>query len=252
MPCSLKHITLLLLLASMACNLPTKRKAGFEVHGIDISHHQKRIDWQAVVQSDIQFAFVKATEGADHTDSLFCENWDALSNLPVHRGAYHFFRPRTDPVQQFANFAAMVDLHAGDLAPVLDVEVTDGVEAERLRASMSVWLKMAETHYGIKPVIYTNQKFFNRFLAGHFDEYPLWVARYNHWFSPWLRAGKRWAFWQYGNRGQMQGIEGDVDFNVFAGTLQDLHQCCVIKTITELPPISTPMAGSLPHANAAP
>ena len=44
--------------------------------GVDVSHHQDRIAWDEVMKGQaLSFAFVKATEGSDFTDSLFCYNW---------------------------------------------------------------------------------------------------------------------------------------------------------------------------------
>lgn len=220
---------LLFFLLLLGCNQPTERMEGYQVHGIDISHHQQSIDWAQVALQNIDFAFIKATEGADHQDSLFCFNWPAIKLNQIKRGAYHFFRPATSPEQQFFNFATYVDLEPGDLAPVLDVEVTDDVPEETLRENVRTWLQLAEVHYQVKPILYTNQKFYNRYLAGHFDNYTLWIARYNPWFSPWLKGKKDWTFWQYGNRGSLPGIHGDVDFNVFAGSLQELEACCLLQ-----------------------
>ncbi|MEZ4982774.1 MAG: GH25 family lysozyme [Saprospiraceae bacterium] len=62
-------------------------------------------------------------------------------------------------------------------------------------------------------------------MAGHFAQYPIWIARYND-KLPELDKGKNWDFWQYGNRGKMKGIEGYVDFNVFNGTYENLESLC--------------------------
>lgn len=155
------------------CNSTTERKKGYVVHGIDVSHHQRSIDWSQVAIQNIDFAFIKATEGADHRDSMFCINWTSVKSNRIKRGAYHFFRPATGAAQQFVNFATYVDLEPGDLAPVLDIEITDGVTSEAMRDGVKAWLQMAEEHYQVKPILYTNQKFYNRYLAGHFDQYPL-------------------------------------------------------------------------------
>ena len=198
----------------------------FEVHGIDVSHYQSRINWSKVVDQDIQFAFVKASEGANFSDSLYCHNWTEMKSAGLRRGAYHFYRPTISPELQVANFASRVELSEGDLPPVLDVEVLDGVSKARLIAGITTWLYATEIKYGIRPIIYTNIKFYNKYLAGHFNEYPMWIARYND-REPRLACGRDWQFWQYGNRGRLNGIYGDVDFNVFRGTLADLDKLCL-------------------------
>lgn len=225
----LKDLTYLLgAVFLFSCNQITEKKDGYMVHGIDISHHQLNINWAEVALHDVDFAFIKATEGTDHQDSLFCINWPEIKLNQIKRGAYHFFRPGSSAELQFLNFATYVELEPGDMAPVLDVEVNDGISSEDLCNGVKKWLQLAEIHYQVKPIIYTNQKFFNRYLAGHFDDYSLWIARYNNWFKPWLKGEKNWTFWQYGNRGQIPGIEGNVDFNVFAGTMDQLEACCLL------------------------
>src|SRR5690606_19410561 len=87
------------------------------------------------------------------------------------------------------------------------------------------WLYLMEIRYHIKPILYSNQKFYNRYLAGHFDDYPVWIARYSS-QRPSLAYERNWHFWQYGNRGKIPGVEGYVDFNVFAGNLSDLERMC--------------------------
>ncbi len=206
-----------------SCNEHTVRKEGYRVHGIDVSHYQKHIDWPTVAGQGIHFVFAKATEGATLQDSLFCRNWSEIQAVGLKRGAYHFFRPATDAVRQARNFLATVPPEDGDLAPVLDVEVVDGVDAETLREGMRTWLREVETVYMVKPIIYSNQKFFNNYLAGHFHDYPIWIARYSAWRKPCLKAGHVWDFWQYGNRGRLAGIDGDVDLNVFRGSVAALE-----------------------------
>ncbi len=201
----------------VSCEETTRRLDTYQVQGIDVSHYQSHIDWSLVAGQALDFAFVKATEGATLSDTLFCQNWEAMKQAGLLRGAYHFYRPRVSARKQVENFSSLVDLEYGDLPPVLDVEVLDGAGKIQLITGMRTWLFLVELKYQVKPIIYTNLKFYNKYLAGQFDEYPLWIARYNR-REPVLACGREWDFWQYGNRGQLEGIEGDVDFNVFRGS----------------------------------
>jgi len=207
------------------CESDTTRMPGYEVHGIDVSHYQADIDWNAVASQGVQFAFVKASEGMTLNDTLFCDNWSELKAAGIRRGAYHFFRPKTPSFEQAMNFHTAVRLEPGDLPPVLDVEVLDGVSKVELVSSVLTWLYLIEIHYGVKPILYTNLKFYNKYLAGHFEEYPLWVARYSR-REPAPAGGRDWQFWQYGNRGRLHGIDGPVDFNVFQGDKGQLDSLC--------------------------
>ena len=187
-------ISLLGTAALSACQSETKRLSGYEVHGIDVSRYQGMIDWELVAEKDIDFVFIKATEGATFRDSQFFCNWDALRETGMRRGAYHFFRPQTSAVEQAEHFIFMVEAEPGDLPPVLDLETLDGVEPEALVDSALVWLKMVEASYQVKPILYSGMNFYNDHLQGRFDDYPLWIARYNRFFEPHLKGKKSWDF----------------------------------------------------------
>ncbi len=219
-------ILLLLMLSVMACESDTTRIEGYEVHGIDISHYQSNVRWDMIAAQGISFAFVKATEGRQHTDSLFCRNWEQMQLHRIKRGAYHFFRPSIDGEIQARNFIQSVDMTYGDLPPVLDIETDDDLPRAEVIRQLKTWLYWVELEYSIKPIIYTSYKFYNKFIVGEFDKYPIWIAKYGG-DPPRLGAGVKWWFWQYGNRGRLDGIDGYVDFNVFYGSREDLEHICL-------------------------
>lgn len=215
-----KLIFIVILLANVllgACAATeTERNQDFSIQGVDVSHHQQEVDWNTVATQDFHFAFMKASEGLQHVDPNFPENWASAKTSGLVRGAYHFFRANKSAEDQLRNFTAHVALRAGDLPPVLDIETLDGATREELIAGVRTWLYLAEITYGVKPVIYTNLKFYYRYLAGQFDDYPYWIARYGN-KVPTVGPGLQLAFWQYGDRGRVAGITGDVDLNVFYG-----------------------------------
>jgi len=110
--------------------------------------------------------------------------------------------------------------------PVIDVEERGKLSAKQLVKRVTRLAEMMEIRYGVKPIIYTGQNFYNRFLAGQFDDYPLWLARYDV-DEPVTVCGRAYAFWQYTDRGQLSGIDGNVDRNVFLGSHLDLAMLCV-------------------------
>src|SRR3954470_16000189 len=59
--------------------------------GIDVSHHQGHIAWAKLPRQGVDFAYIKATEGADYVDRRFSINWRAAHAVGIRRGAYHFF-----------------------------------------------------------------------------------------------------------------------------------------------------------------
>ncbi|WP_253932177.1 glycoside hydrolase family 25 protein [Lewinella sp. W8] len=223
------HILLLLMVlcVTTACG-PDFRDPGevFEVRGVDVSHYQGVIDWEALAKDNHHFSFIKATEGRELRDKAFAANWSSAGQWGFCRGAYHFFRPEVPASIQARHFFDVVELEVGDLPPVLDVEERGRLSPADLVTSVKQWLKMAELHYGVKPILYTGQNFYNRYLAGQFDEYPLWIARYDA-EEPVTVCGRDYQFWQYTDEGQLPGVVGDVDRNVFYGTRIDLALLCI-------------------------
>jgi lysozyme len=194
--------------------------AEYEIHGIDVSKYQQTISWEAVKEMQVQdiklgFAFIKATEGLNNTDAFFKRNWRKAKKAGIIRGAYHFFIASKDGKMQAQNFINRVELESGDLPPVLDVEQTFGTSAAQLRKEIKAWLDVAENYYHVKPIIYTYVDFYETYLKGSFDEYPLWVAHYLQPHQP--RITRDWSFWQHSEKGHVNGILSYVDFNVFNG-----------------------------------
>lgn len=200
------------------------RISGFEVHGIDISHHQKRINWNRVKSDSIDFVFMKATEGENFRDPNFEFNWRSAKEKNIIRGAYHFYRPSVHSSVQAQNFIKAVKLSSGDFPPVLDLEVSDNRPKRIVIDGAKNWLKIIEQHYGVKPILYVNRNWFEEYVDGNFDDYIVWMAAYTVYPKPKLVNGKEWHFWQYTNRGRINGINGAVDLNVFNGSKEDLEK----------------------------
>lgn len=190
------------------------------MHGIDVSHHQDNIDWDAVKAMKVQeikidFVFIKATEGLGRVDNAFRRNWFNARQAGIPRGAYHYFLPSKSGKAQAENFIATIQPEKGDLPPVLDIEQTNGASVEDIQQRAKDWLMMIEKQFKVKPIIYTNVDFYENFLAGKFDDYPLWIAHYLVQDKP--RIQRHWTFWQHNEKGHVNGIDANVDFNVFNG-----------------------------------
>lgn len=200
------------------------RAHGKPIQGIDVSHWQGDIDWHEVRRAGTRFAFIKATEGGDHLDPKFHENWEGARRAGVPRGAYHFVYWCRPAHEQVLWFMLNVPDDPDALPPVLDVEwnhhsrtCPDKIPAERAREKMRVMLDAMEAHTGKRPIIYTDITFHEDVLAGgHFSDYAFWlrsVAAEPHERYP----GRDWKLWQFTATGRVPGIEGDVDRNAFNG-----------------------------------
>ncbi|HEV7332033.1 MAG TPA: glycoside hydrolase family 25 protein [Flavisolibacter sp.] len=204
--------------------------ARYEIHGIDVSRYQHAVSWKMVKDMKVRnvrigFAFIKATEGTNLVDPFFKRNWKRAKEAGMTRGAYHFFNPRKDGKSQAKQFLNTVKLESGDLPPVLDIEKGWNIPKAKIQQEVKVWLDAVEAAYGVKPIIYTYVTFYEKYLKGAFDDYPLWIAHYYQPNSP--RIKRPWQFWQHSEEGRVNGIRSKVDFNVFNGDSTDFRALLV-------------------------
>lgn len=204
---------------SQAHNLP--------VHGVDVSRYQKHIDWASVAGAGKRFAYIKATEGGDHVDANFLENWVGAQRAGLARGAYHFMFWCRPASEQAAWFKENVPADASALPPVLDLEWNPDsrkcprrVSKDKALGMIHVMLEEMERHTGKRPIIYTDINFHRDILEGEFRDYPHWIR------STAAEPGERyrdrtWTMWQYTTTGRVPGIGGDVDRNAFYGSEAD-------------------------------
>lgn len=190
--------------------------SNYKLHGVDVSRYQREVDWASIRSAGITFAFVKATEGVSLVDSFFPQNWSGAQANGISRGAYHYFVAEKDAGVQAVNFLLNVNLAPGDLPPVLDVEVTRGKSGAQIRAGMRTWLTIVEKYTRMKPIIYSNYTFYNKYLKGHFDDYHFWIASYNTKKKEAVPEIK-WQFWQHTDVGRLDGVAKEIDLNVFNG-----------------------------------
>jgi lysozyme len=201
------------------------RKAhSFPVHGIDVSKWQGEIDWAEVKRAGTAFVFIKATEGGDHLDERFHENWRQAKAHGIPRAAYHFVFWCRPAHEQAEWFTRNVPSDKDALPPVLDVEwnghsrtCPKKIDPDLARRKIATMLKAMEKHTGKRPIIYTDIPFHADVLEGHFKDYTYWLRSVAA--EPHERYENRdWLFWQYTTTGRVPGIRGPVDRNAFAGS----------------------------------
>jgi lysozyme len=180
--------------------------------GIDLSHHNGAVDWARLGTAPFEFVYLKATEGTDHQDARFQENWLAATRLGWRAGAYHFYLLCRDGEPQAENFIRQVEVRAGTLPPAVDLEHAHNCTPKTSRAAtldqLRTFLAALEEEYGAVPVIYTTPAFRAEWLAGEgFDRHPLWIRSLD---GP--PEGPH-AIWQYSLKGKVAGVKGPVDLN---------------------------------------
>lgn len=205
----------------------------YTLHGMDISRYQSWINWKQVSEINvsgikIDFVLVKATEGSNYKDILLDRNWREASQYPFKLGVYHYLHPAGNIQAQADFFIKNINLKKGNLAPVIDIEVTEELNKKDFNENVLLFAKLLEKKFGVKPIIYTYADFYAQNMdTTLFNDYPLWVAHYYTGNKP--RTNREFQFWQFTDDGRVNGIKGPVDLNVFNGKPQDLNKYCLTK-----------------------
>jgi lysozyme len=197
------------------------------IQGIDVSYWQGYIDWNQVRAAGVRFAYIKATEGGDHLDPKFLDNWSAAERAGVARGAYHFMYWCRPANEQALWFMLNVPPDSDALPPVLDLEWNSRsktcpgkVDRDTALQKIKIMLDAMEAHTGKRPIIYTDPKFHREVLEGEFTNYHFWLRSVAAEPEDIYRE-RGWSFWQFTTTGKVPGVSGKVDRNSYNGTLAD-------------------------------
>jgi lysozyme len=202
----------------------------YPVRGVDVSHYQGKIDFDALADQGMRFAFIKATEGSTHVDPMLEKNSAGIENSDMRAGFYHFFSFDSPGESQADHFIRTVIPFAGMLPPVIDLEfygahAGNPPDSTAVRAELDAMLSALEAHYGLKPILYATEESYECYLVGAYEEYDIWIR--NVIAKPHLSDNRAWTFWQYTNRGRLDGYAGEepfIDINVFCGTAEEFSR----------------------------
>jgi len=187
------------------------------VYGVDVSQYQGAIDWPRAHAAGVQFAYVRVSDGLAVRDALFERNWSAAQGAAVVRGAYQFFRPSEDAMAQADLLVDAIGTPAGDLPPVLDVEIAEGVDPHDLALAVHAWSDRVVNRLGVFPIVYTGATFWHDEVGNApGGANPLWIA--DDAACPTVpTAWTGWSFWQSARRATVPGIDMPIDVDQFNG-----------------------------------
>lgn len=188
----------------------------YPVVGIDISKHNGNVDFKQLAADSLSFVFIKATEGNEYVDPTFHRNYALAKQAGLKVGAYHYFRMAKNGTVQAYNFLKSVKDKEIDLPLVIDVEEWgNDIFVDRDEAVKRL-VKMVECieNNNYKVMIYTNKDGYKKFIRGNLDDKLLWLCTFK---QPEKVVDYNWTILQYSHWGEVAGIDGEVDLDVFNG-----------------------------------
>lgn len=197
------------------------------VRGVDVSHHNSFINWKQLREDNITFVYMKSTEGNTHTDRDYQRNYSLAREAGLKVGTYHFYTFGQNGKLQARHFIENAHVQPGDLRPAIDVEhspINKPYSDKKERKAIIDELRSLEnelfSHYGQRPVIYTNKDCYRLYIDGNFPENPIWMCDLHG--EPNL-APDKWVFWQFSHTGKIPGVVNDIDLNYYRYSFTDFR-----------------------------
>ena len=196
--------------------------------GIDVSKHQGNIDWTKVAADGVEFAFIRVglrgygTEGKLVEDEYFEQNVKGALQAGIKVGVYFYSQAITDEeLLEEANLVLeKVKPYNIELPIVFDVEKVSGGKGRANELSVEERTRLTALfcqtiqYAGYKPMIYHNMEMGTLMLdLGQLEQYDKWFAYYNDdLYYPYA-----YKVWQYSEKGAVDGINEEVDLNIWFG-----------------------------------
>lgn len=192
--------------------------------GIDVSKWQGKVDFQKVKEAGCEFVILRIGVMKDKDselvmDNTFRENYNNAKNAGLKVGIY-VYSEANNVNTAVSNAEFIIDALNGDK---LDLPIAFDWESWSYFNSMEMNLHMLNEMYdafseklkqnGYETMLYASEYYLNNVWLD-LKDYTLWTAKYST-NSPKITNGNKYILWQNANTGRIDGIEGDVDLNIY-------------------------------------
>ena len=189
--------------------------------GIDVSDWQGSIDYSQVKNSGIDVVYIKASQGNSIKDPYFEINYENAKANNLKIGFYHFLTATTveEADQQATFFASVISGKQADCKLAMDYEQFDGIDTQLINQIAMAFMQKVEELTKKQVIIYSDlynsESTFNSELASQGE---LWLAYYGD-YRNLENVNSSWNTFigvQYTDQGNVAGINGNVDRDLFA------------------------------------
>lgn len=191
--------------------------------GIDVSKHQGIINWNKVKKAGIEFAIIRAGYGKSTVDKYFIENIVGANTAGIEIGIYWFIYAKNK--EEALKNAEMCHKTIEKYKNIITMKVWADWEYDSDNNSIKngvTQTKNSRTEIVMTFLEYLKDKGYEvgnyanpDYLKNKFNDlskYPLWLARYSDSMGEYNPL-----MWQYTSKGNIDGIKGNVDMNIYYG-----------------------------------
>lgn len=191
--------------------------------GIDVSVYQDTINFESVRADGIEAVYIRAGEGTDSTDERFETNYQKARAAGLKLGFYYFVTA-TSPSgarAQAERFFSLIQGKSYTMRPAMDYESYGSLSNAEINAIAAAFLERLEELTAVRPVIYSDAYRVRTLWESRLAIYPLWIADYSTGKDapPPTESWSTWSGYQYSDAGKVNGIEDDVDLDLFKETI---------------------------------
>ena len=189
--------------------------------GIDVSHHNGKIDWAQVKASGVEFAMIRVgyrgqTSGGIYEDAYFKSNVNGAVAAGVKVGIYFYSTAinEDEALEEAAWVVKKIAPYRITFPVVYDFEDFNskrcanvgGVECTK---NANAFLNFVKSK-GYEPMMYANKSDITSRLSRSSFSCKFWLAHY----TTQTDYTGNVNMWQYTSKGTVPGIKGEVDMNI--------------------------------------
>ena len=187
----------------------------YPVQGVIVSETNGEPNWATLGATGVDFAYLTATDGANHRDTGFENNLEGVKQAGIRYGALHHFDICRLASDQATLFITTVPRSENALPPAVQLDFSDTCSSRPNRglilSELGTFIAQIEAHSG-KPVILLVAKDFEKeYQVSTSIDRNVWAQ--SNWFLPEYTA-RPWVLWTANTGRRMSGIDGSVRWAV--------------------------------------
>ncbi|MEO9469547.1 GH25 family lysozyme [Parasphingorhabdus sp.] len=187
----------------------------YPVQGISVDASHGNIIWHVAGATGVDFAYVRATYGAEDRDPTFAVNIKGASDAGIRYGAMHEYTLCRLATDQATNFVTTVPRGDNMLPPAIRLAFDNGCNDRPGRAlvlsELNTFLNQVEGHSNKPAIIVVSKEFEEDYAISSAINRTFWLE--GNFFPP-DYATKPWVMWRASDMRRISGIDGPVNWNV--------------------------------------
>ena len=189
----------------------------YRFQGVDVSEEQGPVEWWTVKAGGADFAYLRATSGADWRDARFASNWADVYATGMRRGALHVYSLCRLAADQANNFNTTVPRTSDALPAAVEIDFSEDCQSRPVRDvvlnELRRFLSMVEAHTGKPVLLKISKRFDAAYQVTAAIPRPVWAVQD---FFPPDYAARPWRMWQANGMRRIDGVDGAVHWDVVA------------------------------------